>query len=141
MNLEQNPVVSRVRGLCDAGKADVAVVFAFERVFSDTVRHYGLDIPPGCTALEFVTERMRADMGTLRELLPELYRLYEPVRFGGLAPADGQAVRGLVERIYTETSLAWAYDPHSQSKGPAHRTFSVGAPTSLEARPELPRRS
>jgi hypothetical protein len=103
---------------------DAAILLAFDRVFSDTVRTYGLNIPPGCTSLEFVSNHLRTDMGELCDLLPELYRLYEPVRFGGVAPADPQPIRNLVERIYTETALASVYDPLSQSKGPVDRAFS-----------------
>lgn len=128
-------MVSRVRELCDAGTPDAAIRFAFDRVCSDTVRHYGLDIPPGCTSLEFVSERIRPDMGKLGDLLPELYRLYEPVRFGAVPPTDAPPIRGLVERIYSETSLAWAYDPHSQSKGPMAHPIPEAYPASSAPHP------
>ena len=141
LDLGQNPVVSRVRGLCDAGKLDAAILLAFDRVFADTVRAYGLDIPPGCTSLEFVSSRLRTDMGKLCDLLPELYRLYEPVRFGGVAPADPQAIRGLVERIYTETALAWVYDPRSQPRGPVDRAFADTFSVSRATTSGAPRRS
>ena len=127
--LDNNPVVFRVRELCVAGELSEAVVFAFDRAVTDTVRQYGLEIPPSCTSLEFVSEHLRTDMGNLGELLPELYRLYEPVRFGGVPPAGPRLIQQLVDRIYTETALARAYDPLFQSKGPTARvsreTFSV----------------
>lgn len=122
-------MVDHVRELCAAGKLDDAIRFAFDRVISDTIRLYGLEVPTGCTSLEFVSEHLRADMGKLRDLLPEFYRVYEPVRFGGVPPIDPQPIRTLVERIYTDTALARAYDPLSQSRGPSdrgsRRTFSV----------------
>lgn len=132
-DIQQNPVVIAVRELCDAGKVGNAIRLAFDRGIADTVRAYGLAIPLGCTSLEFVSHQLRPDMGKLCELLPELYRLYEPVRFGGFSPTDPQPIRALVERIYSETSLAWVYDPRFQPKGPADRasapTFSVARRT------------
>jgi hypothetical protein len=117
-NADLNPIVPRVRKLCEDGKADAAAVLAFEAVFSDTIRLYGLRVPPSCTSLEFLSQFLRPDMGKLCDLLPELYRLYEPARFGGILPPDPASVRTIVERIYSETALAWAYDPLYQPKGP-----------------------
>lgn len=130
-------MVDHVRELCVVGKLADAIRFAFDRVVSDTIRHYGLNVPTGCTSLEFVAQHLRADMGKLSDLLPELYGLYEPVRFGEVPPADPGPIQTLVERIYTDTPLARAYDPLSQSRGPSDRgsrkTFSVSHGTVSES--------
>ncbi len=140
-NAELNPVVPKVRRLCDEGKAGEAAVVAFDAILADTIRLYGLKVPPSCTSFEFLARFLRPDMGKLLELLPDLYRLYEPARFGGIVPGDAQSVRTVVDRIYTETSLAWAYDPLYQPKGPGFPSSPSDAAPSPGSPPGGPKRS
>ncbi len=119
----------------------MAAVVAFDAIFADTIRLYGLKVPPSCTSFEFLSRFLRPDMGKLTELLPELYRLYEPARFGGGVSGDAQSVRSVVDRIYTETALAWAYDPLYQPKGPSIAPSTPNAVPTTGPTPGGPKRS
>lgn len=117
-----NPVVQETRELLDRGEYRSAVLAAFRAAFRDTVRAYALSVPVGCTDRRFVREFLRPDMGKLATLLPELYRTYEPVRFGTTDHGDGPSFLALVERIYSETSLGTIYRPNYQPTGPKEET-------------------
>src|SRR5208283_24341 len=66
----------------------------------------------------FLKEFLRPDMGRLTELLPELYRRYEPARFGKVEDGDRDSLRALLERLYSQTALARIHDPRFQPSGP-----------------------
>jgi len=101
-----------------AGQAGPAIRYAYRAAFDDTVRAYALRVPVSCTDRSFLTSFLRPDMGKVSTLLPELYRFYEPVRFGASVPSDGPTFLALLERIYQETSLGTIYRPLFQPTGP-----------------------
>jgi len=92
-----------------------AVRLAYHTAYDSTVRSYGLIVPPFVTGRQFQREFLRPDMGLLTELLPELYRLYEPVRFGKHEDGDRDSLRALLEKLYSQTPLAVAHNPLYQS--------------------------
>ena len=102
----------------ERGEYAKAVLHAYRTAFDITVQAYGLTVPPSCSDQQFLKGFLRPDMGRLSELLPELYRLYEPVKFGKLADGDRDSLLRLLEKLYTETVLARAHDPLYQSSGP-----------------------
>jgi hypothetical protein len=102
----------------EQGEYAKAVIHAYRTAFDSIVRAYGLTVPPSCSDRRFLKGFLRPDMGRLSELLPELYQRYEPVKFGRLADGDRDSLRGLLERLYTETVLARVHDPQFQARGP-----------------------
>lgn len=105
-----------------------AVRLAYRTAYDSTVRSYGLTVPPFVTGRQFMKELLRPDMGSLTELLPELYALYEPVRFGKHEEGDREAFRALLEKLYSTTPLAVAHDPRYQSSsGQAMQRPAPGA--------------
>ena len=114
---ESSPTFREERDLLERGEYAKAVLHAYRTVFDGTVRAYGLVVPPSCSDRQFLKQFLRPDMGRLSELLPELYRRYEPVKFGRLADGDRDALRGLLERLYSETVLARIHDPQFQAGG------------------------
>ncbi|MGA8664566.1 MAG: hypothetical protein WB809_05830 [Thermoplasmata archaeon] len=124
--VESNPVVLRVQELLAVGEYASAVRDGFRSAVEDTVRAFGLVVPPSRTDRQIVTVMLRPDMGKLPDLLPRLYELYEPVRFGGLSKGDGGPLLAVLRTLYAETALARICDPRFQPQGPA-----AGSPTKL----------
>jgi len=117
-NPESSPAFRELRELLDRGDYAGAVKRAYRNAFEGTVRAYGLTVPPSCTDRQFLSGFLRPDMGPLTTLLPQLYRLYEPVRFGTSEDGDRAAFRALLEKLYSETVLARLQDPGYQPSGP-----------------------
>jgi hypothetical protein len=63
-------------------------------------------VPASVTDRQFLAGFLRADMGRLTALLPELHEYYEPVRFGTITDGDRDALRALLIKVYSETPLA-----------------------------------
>lgn len=112
---EYSPTFRAERDLLEKGEYVKAVLHAYRAAFEGTVHAYGLAVPPSCSDRQFLREFLRPDMGRLSELLPELYRIYEPVKFGRLSDGDPAALRGLLEQLYSETVLARIHDPQFQA--------------------------
>jgi len=123
---ESSPVVRNVRGMLGRGEYALAVRTTFKAAFEGTVRAYGLTVPPSCTDRQFVAGFLRPDMGKLTELLPELYRRYEPVRFGKPGDGDRASFETLLLRLFSETVLGRIADPLFQPSGPVS---PVGEPS------------
>ena len=111
-------MVQKTRELLSRGEFATAVRYAYRSAFEDTIRAYALQVPVGLTDRTFLQQFLRADMGKLATLLPELYRIYEPVRYGTADHGDGPSFLALVERIYSETSLGTIYRQYYQPTGP-----------------------
>jgi hypothetical protein len=118
----------RVRELVADGKYADAVQLAYRSAFKDVVESFGLRVPASATDREFVRDYLRPDMGKIVEILPELQRLYEPVRFGGLSEGSGDAVLALVARLEQETLLG-------EIRRPLSRPRSAEPPSSVTSRP------
>ena len=130
-------MVERTRELLAKGEVAAAIRGAFRAAFHDTVRAYSLTVPVACTDRRFMTELLRPDMGKLATLLPELYRWYEPVRYGRSVPGDVHAFVETLERLYAETSIGTIYRRGYQPSGPnadspftswPYRSNSPGSP-------------
>jgi hypothetical protein len=111
-------VVEKTREMIAAGQVGPAIRYAYRASFDDTVRAYALPVPVACTDRRFLSEFLRPDMGKLVTLLPQLYRWYEPVRYGRTAPSDGAAFLALLGEVYHETVLGTIYRPLFQPTGP-----------------------
>lgn len=117
-SVPSNPLVLPTLELLGRGEYAAAVRLAYRTAVAGTVRAYGLSVLPGCTDRSFLKESLRPDMGRLSDLLRELYRSYEPVRFGKLRAGDDDALRELLQRLCSETVLGRIYDPLYQPNGP-----------------------
>jgi len=122
---EASPYFRELRDRLDRGEYAEADRRAFSVAFEGTVRAYGLTVPRSCSDRRFLTEYLRPDMGPLVELVRELYRLYEPVRFGTVKSGDRDAFLQLLRRLYSETVLGRIHDPSFQ-------------PSALPAEPRRP---
>ncbi|HTT45139.1 MAG TPA: hypothetical protein VMH38_03875 [Thermoplasmata archaeon] len=108
----------QLKEVLDREGYSAALLLAYRTSFNGTVRAYGLDVPISCSDRRFLKELLQPDMGPLTTLLPELYRRYEPVKFGRPAEGDREALRALLERLFSETVLAHLDDPGFQPSGP-----------------------
>lgn len=115
---EDSPTFRQLRDLLDRGEYAATVRLAYRSAFEGTVRAFGLTVPPAYSDRQFLKEFLRPDMGRLTELLPELYRRYEPARFGKVEDGDRNSLRALLEKLYSQTALARIHDPHFQPSGP-----------------------
>jgi len=138
---ESSPAFRQLRDLLDTGKYAEAVRIAYRSAFAATVRAYGLKVPISCTDRRFLEEFLRPDMGRISELMPQMYLLYEPVRFGKVGEGDRTAFRSLLERLFRETPIGRLHDPLYQpnraetGSGTADRTGEDFAPRRLRESP------
>ena len=114
----ESPVLRRAEGLLEQGDYAGAVRLGYRWAFYDTVRAFGLAVPPYCTDRQFLKTFLRSDMGKVGELLPRLYELYEPVRYGARVEGDLPALRTLLRSLYVDTVLSRVHDPRFQPSGP-----------------------
>jgi hypothetical protein len=112
------PVERQARALSEEQDFASAVRVAYRAAFDDTVRAYGLVVPPARTDRQFLREFLRPDMGKLTDRLPRLYELYEPARFGIVRTGDVPSLLTLLRSLYSETVLGRIYDPRFQPQGP-----------------------
>ena len=99
------PACREAQRYLDAGDPATAVRVAFPLVMMDVQRVYDLKFPPHWTSRDVLAHGLRPDMGRLIDLLWQLHRLYEPVRFGSREDWVSGDVTGLMRKIYTETGL------------------------------------
>jgi hypothetical protein len=134
---ESHRTLGRVQELLAQGDYAAAVRLVYRTAFDTTVEAYGLTVPPSMTDRQFLKEFLRADMGVLSELLPELYRYYEPVKFGRLENGDRAAVETLLNRLVSETVLARIDDPgyRSASTPPVQQRVTDTAPLTRPLKP------
>ncbi len=110
------PILAEVDQLVAQGKTAEAVLLAYPTVVEDVRRSFGLRLPRQWTHREFLREQLRADMGYVTQLLPRLYALYEPVRYGPHRDVPAPLLRDLLRAIYAEAPMYNLY------------RYSTGAP-------------
>jgi hypothetical protein len=99
------PILAKVDGLLKEGKDADAIRLAYTTVIEDVRRAFGLKLPRQWTHREFIAKNLRPDMGYLVVLLPRLYALYEPVRYGRPGPTSGATLMELLNALYKEPAL------------------------------------
>jgi hypothetical protein len=104
-------LVGEVERLLQAGRYAEAVLLAYPRAEDDIRRAYSLSLPKQWTHREFLAWFLRPDMGYITTLLPRLYALYEPVRYGPTNAAPPGDLLPLVRAIYQEAPLRGLRDP------------------------------
>ena len=107
------PVVGEVDRLLAEGKVGDALIRGFLTAETDVRQAFGLPYTRYQTHREFLRTQLRSDMGYLAVLLPRLYVLYEPVRYGKGHTAAPELVRDLVRAIFNEGPVFNLYrDPN-----------------------------
>jgi hypothetical protein len=100
------PILADVELLLAQGKTADAIRAAYVTAEDDLRRAFALKLPRQWTHREFLARFLRPDMGYVTVLLPRLYALYEPARYGGgNDPATGAALMPLLRSIYQEPPL------------------------------------
>jgi hypothetical protein len=125
------PVVGEVERLLKEGKVAEALIRGYLTAEADVRQAFGLQLPRQWTHREFLREHLRPDMGYVAVLLPRLYALYEPARYGSSRPISADAVRDLVRAIYNEGPV---YNLYRDVSG-AFRLPRPGTPSGAGARP------
>jgi len=129
------PIVGEVDRLIAEGRAAEALILGYLTAEADVQQAFGIRVPRQCTHREFLKSHLRDDMGYVAVLLPRLYALYEPVRFGPSRPVPGALVRDLVHAIYDEGPIFNLYrDPNYAARFnrpgiPGASTGSAKGPT------------
>jgi hypothetical protein len=98
-------VIGRVEALVQAGNPREAVILAYRSAEEDVRRAFSLTLPPRWTHREFVRHYLRADMGAIAALLPQLYAIFEPVRYGRSTEAPMPLLTDLLTALYQEPAL------------------------------------
>ncbi len=117
------PVLARVEALVRANRTAEAITLAYQSAEADVRRAFGLKLPRQWTHRELIERYLRRDMGYLVTLLPRLYALYEPVRYGrpGGEVSGGEVLK-ILRAIYEEPSLR-------------RLSWTIGADSTLTSRP------
>jgi hypothetical protein len=97
--------VEKVETLFREGRSREAVMSAYSGAETDVRRSFGLTLPPQWTHREFLRKYLRADMGLVQVLLPQLYAIFEPVRYGGANEVPEPLVMDLLRSLYQEPAL------------------------------------
>jgi len=121
------PIVAQVEALVRAGKPTEAVLVAYRTAEEDVRRAFALTLPKQWTHREFVRRYLRADMGYVAVLLPQLHAIFEPVRYGGSSDVPLPVVTDLLRSLYHETALRRFLPARigPGAAGPSPPTFSV----------------
>lgn len=120
------PVFAKVEALLKQGKDAEAIALAYRSTEDDVRRAFGLKLPKQWTHRELLEKYLRADMGLLVTLLPELYAKFEPIRYGAPSTPSGEGVMELLRKIYAEPSLR-------------RLSWTIGADSTLTSRPTASR--
>lgn len=104
------PVLEETQRLIKESRYPDAVRLAFLTAESDVIQAFGLRPPIQWTHREFLTAGLRADMGYVSELLPRLYALYEPIRYGEVTDWRQDDLLAILRRLYAEAPMRRLYD-------------------------------
>jgi len=99
------PILADVERLLAQGKVTEAIRVAYLTAEDDIRRAFALRLPRQWTHREFLARYLRPDMGYVTVLLPKLYALFEPARYGnGSIPAPPELMP-LLRSLYQEPPL------------------------------------
>ncbi len=109
-------VLEEVDACLARGEYPRAVRTAFTRVMLDVQESFGTRFPAHWTARDVLAHGLRPDSGSLSTLLFELYRLYEPIRFGQASDVVQGDVREIARRLYAETPIGRRTTPATPTR-------------------------
>ena len=83
-----------------------AVTETFKKILDDLDQLIQLDLPESLTSLEALAKIGARLPEAMRRRLIELYKIYEPIRFGGINPSE-EEVEGFRKRIIELEKMYW----------------------------------
>ena len=92
--------------LLRAGGEAQAVTETFKKILDDLDQLIQLDLPESLTSLEALAKIGARLPEAMRRRLIELYKIYEPIRFGGINPSEGE-IEGFRKRIIELEKMYW----------------------------------
>ncbi|MGA8543323.1 MAG: DUF4129 domain-containing protein [Thermoplasmata archaeon] len=99
------PILADVETLLNNGKNAEAIRVAYLTAEDDLRRAFGLKLPRQWTHREFLARYLRPDMGYVTVLLPRLYALFEPARYGDGQGVSASTLMPLLRSIYQEPAF------------------------------------
>lgn len=99
------PVITETRRRIGRGDYTGAIRYAFPSALRDAERAYGLHFPPELTNGEILAGGFPAERAEVAELFGQLYRLYEPARYGDARTTDPETFLGLLKSIYADRPM------------------------------------
>jgi hypothetical protein len=124
----KSSLVARVEALVAQGNPVEAVLLAYRTAEDDVRRAFGMNLPPQWTHREFLRRHLRADMGYVAVLLPQLYAIYEPVRYGDQRDVPVTHLVNVVRSLYQEPVLRNALSALTPVSPPGKKDrFGAGA--------------
>ena len=100
------PLIGQVEALFARGMPTEALGLAYRTAEDDVRRAFAVTVPAQWTHRQFLSQFLRSDMGYVAVLLPQLYALYEPVRYGGRTDVPREQVMELLRALYREPVMA-----------------------------------
>ncbi|MGI0129678.1 MAG: hypothetical protein ACREDE_08500 [Thermoplasmata archaeon] len=98
-------IVALVESFLKEGREREAVVAAYLRAEDDVRRAFGMKLPKQWTHREFLSRYLRPDMGYVAVLLPRLYALFEPARYGDGRETSATGLLPILRSLYQEPAL------------------------------------
>jgi hypothetical protein len=99
------PILADVERLLRDGKEAEAFRVAYLTVEEDIRRAFSMKLPRRWTHREFLARFLRPDMGYVTVLLPKLYALFEPARYGNPKALPASELMPLLRSLYQEPPL------------------------------------
>ncbi|MCI4340810.1 MAG: hypothetical protein L3K11_00300 [Thermoplasmata archaeon] len=131
------PVLTETKRRLAKGQVGEALRLAYPQVITDLQRAYHRPFAVGWTHEEIIRYGFQPEMEPLLDFFEELWRLYEPFRFGDRAPPpEGRAVLELLVSLYAAAPMWRLYveparpgtetEPSSPLAEPPTETETVG---------------
>jgi len=99
------PVISEVRRMLGSDEPARAILVGFETAFRDFEAAFGFVPPLHWTYSDIFRWGIRPDMGYAPVLLARLYRVYEPVRYGGARNVAPGNIVDTLRQLYEQPAL------------------------------------
>lgn len=101
------PVITTVKQCLVRNNYGEAVRYGYQAALYDFQRAHGVVFPPVWTNKDVLDKGFKGAPGFIPALFAQLYKLYEPVRFGKAGSWNGQEgdVVGVLQSIYADESM------------------------------------
>jgi hypothetical protein len=99
------PVLAEVRRRLESGESAGAILIGFETAMRDFQAAFGFEPPEFWTYPDIFRLGVRTDMGYAPVLLARLYRIYEPVRYGGVRNIPAGEIVETLRQFYDQAPL------------------------------------
>ena len=103
------PPITETKRLWAAGDRAGAVAYAWGAALYDIQRAFKVRFPPHWTNEEILVIGVTPEMVPIPDFLEQLLREYEPIRYGGLLPADLPSPEPILLSIYSHRAMWLLY--------------------------------